>query len=198
LENLKGLGNLTTIGDDLLLEYNFALAEINDLVKLTNLSGALNISGNLALTRLTGLDSIEAGSIQSLSIIGNSVLSGCAVKSVCDYLADPNAIIQIWGNATGCEDEEEIEAECEAVAIKEIPLESRVALYPNPAHHELNLTTTDGSRIDKVIIYSTIGQQVLSTNKLNSPINVSSLVSGLYLVELTLESDRSKHVLIIQ
>jgi len=61
---------------------------------------------------LTGLDNIDAGSIRHLHINDNLSLSTCEVQSICDYLASPNGIIEIYNNAPGCNNPGEIANSC--------------------------------------------------------------------------------------
>jgi beta-glucanase (GH16 family) len=52
--------------------------------------------------------------------------------------------------------------------------------FTNPAHNYLNITSN--YTIDKVEMYSLIGNKVLSTSKYTNPIEVSNLSAGIYLV----------------
>lgn len=52
--------------------------------------------------------------------------------------------------------------------------------FTNPAHNYLNITSN--YTIDKVEMYSLIGNKVLSTSKYTNPIEVSNLSTGIYLV----------------
>jgi hypothetical protein len=89
---------------------------LNGLSVLTSTEGNVFIGddagGNHALTSLTGLDNIDGGSIIDLIIGDNPYLSTCEVQSICDYLASPNGSIEISGNATGCNSQQEVEAAC--------------------------------------------------------------------------------------
>jgi hypothetical protein len=78
-----------------------------------------NYGGNPALTSLTGLENIDAGSISSLHIENNYLLSTCEVQSICDYLVAPNGTISIYGNAPGCNSQQEVEEACEIHCLPE-------------------------------------------------------------------------------
>lgn len=65
------------------------------LIALTSIEGDLFIIGNASLTSLAGLDKIDAGSISDLYIREYTLLSTCAVQSICDYLAAPNDEVEI-------------------------------------------------------------------------------------------------------
>ncbi len=59
--------------------------------------------------------------------------------------------------------------------------------YPNPAKDAINLSAS--KNIDKIEIYSLLGQQVLTKelNSKNANINVSSLAKGVYVVKAQIE-----------
>lgn len=110
--SFEGLENLTSIGGSLFIESNNGLTSLTELNNVTFIGGSLNINYNNALTNLTGLDNINAGSIDNLMISENHSLSTCEVQSVCDYLASPNGTIEINDNATGCNNQLEVQARC--------------------------------------------------------------------------------------
>jgi len=102
LTNLTGLDGLSSIGGDLYISSNFSLTSLTGLDGLTSIAGYLDISYNDSLTSLTGLDNIDAGSITNLYIIDNNSLSTCETQCLCDYVSNPSGIINIYGNAVGC------------------------------------------------------------------------------------------------
>jgi hypothetical protein len=112
LTNLTGLDNLTSIGGYLDISYNIALTSLTGLEGLTSIVGDLNIVGNASLTNLSGLNNINSGSIINLDIFSNSSLSSCEAQSICDYLANPNGSVNIYNNATGCNNPLEVASNC--------------------------------------------------------------------------------------
>lgn len=60
---------------------------------------------------------------------------------------------------------------------------NEVALYPNPVRHELNIKVPDQVTIEKIDVYSVIGQLIKSENG-SSMINLSDLNNGMYLVKI--------------
>jgi hypothetical protein len=112
LTNLAGLENLTSINGNLEIWWNDALVNLLGLESLTSINGSIDIWGNIGLTSLTGMDNINAGSIDNLYINLNYALSVCEVQSVCDYLASPNGIVDIYRNAPGCNAPPEIAHSC--------------------------------------------------------------------------------------
>ena len=108
LESLTGLHSLMSIGGDLLIE------------------------GNAALFSLTGLNNIDAGSIDDLYIYDNSSLSFCEVQSICDYLVSPNGNIEIHDNTMGCNSQQEVDSACVYFSIQEIQDLVKCVANPNP------------------------------------------------------------------
>ncbi|WP_460218260.1 aryl-sulfate sulfotransferase [Psychroserpens sp. MEBiC05023] len=69
---------------------------------------------------------------------------------------------------------------CQNLSIDEY-LVSDIDIFPNPSSNYINISTT--TPIDKVVLYSMLGHQVLETTNLNS-IDISALQSGLYFVQI--------------
>ncbi len=109
LTSLTGLENLTSIEGNLSIGVesfwvsgNHSLTSLTGLTNLVSIGGNLGISDNIVLPSLSGLDNIEARSINCITITNNNSLSTCEVQSVCDYLANPSAEVSIQENAPGC------------------------------------------------------------------------------------------------
>jgi hypothetical protein len=207
LTSFAGLNNLTSIGGELGIgTYGFpsgtwgnpALSSLTGLNKLTSIGGDIRIIGSDVLTSLSGLDNINAGSIDGLIIDDNPLLSTCAVLSVCEYLASPAGTITIQANASGCGDQYEVEYACQFVAIPDINLESEFSIYPNPAKKKLFITSENGMSIDEVIIYNQFGQKVLQENQILKVVDISMLRQGMYVVELMSNGLTMREKLIIE
>ncbi len=112
LIGLNGLESLTFIGQYLDIIGNDSLISLSGLCSLTSIGSWIEIKNNPSLSSLSGLDNIDANSITALYIENNNSLSTCAVQSICDYLAALNGIVSIFGNATGCNSQAEVEAAC--------------------------------------------------------------------------------------
>jgi len=147
LTSLNGLQNLSAIGGNL----HIGGHAINSLEALSNLesvgyfggpyNGWIYVCGTDSLTSLSGLDNIEAGTLDHLEITDNSSLSECNVESVCEYLASPNAVIFIDGNSDGCNNPGEVEAQCLAYAVEESKLQSSFQINPNPTSGKFQITS---------------------------------------------------------
>ena len=112
LTSLTGVGNLSSIGGCLRIEGNDYLENISGLSTITSVGGCIGILGNYSLISLSGLDNIIASSVTDLNISHNSALSTCNVQSICNYLASPNGIVDIYDNAPCCNNPLEIASLC--------------------------------------------------------------------------------------
>ena len=112
LTSIAVLKNITSIGKFLWIESNHALTSLTGLENLITIGGDLHIEYNDTLTSLTGLENIDAGSIMNLSIRNNNFLSTCEAQSICNYLANPSGIVEVYNNATGCNNPPEIANAC--------------------------------------------------------------------------------------
>ena len=86
---------------------------------------------------------------------------------------------------------------CDDLSVEEMFLEDYLSLYPNPAHQELNITA-EGYTIEEVAIYTLTGQQVLRDRPVDSPIDISNLPPGMYIVEVMIENIKLRKKLMIQ
>jgi hypothetical protein len=165
LESLSGLDALTSIWGNLLIEFNPVLTDISELNTLTSIYGNISIKFNSLLTSLTGLDNIE-DIITNLEIYHNNFLSICAVKSICDYLADPNSNVSISVNAAGCNSNEEVEEACGIIGIDEPISGEGFTVYPNPSSDLVmfNFSLMEPSEI-KLAILNNMGQAVAVMDK---------------------------------
>jgi S-formylglutathione hydrolase FrmB len=137
LEGLESIGGSLSIGwsDYYSIYGNPSLTSITGLNNLTSIGGNLNISFNDDLTSLYGLDSINAGSINSIFIDYNASLSTCHVTSICEYLVSPNGTIEIHNNAPGCNSPTEVLNICIQDVEKEETLNGPdFNIYPSPVN----------------------------------------------------------------
>jgi hypothetical protein len=157
---------------------------LDGLSVVTSINGILGISGAYYLTSLSGLNNIDAASISDLYITNCPLLSECEVKSICDYLADPNGEIYISDNAYRCNSQAEILDACETVAIIDQNLEPVFKIYPNPANKYLFVDNQSSYKIDKILIYNILGQIISSQDYMQPRIDVSGLDQGIYILEI--------------
>jgi len=84
------------------------------LENLSHIENYLTITNNNGLTSLTGLENVE-GIGGSLWLESNALLSNCSVLSVCYHLLEEGEVIEIYGNAEGCNTAAEIMDGCASV-----------------------------------------------------------------------------------
>lgn len=112
LETLNGLDNLATIDSSLYIYENPELTNLNALNNLTFVGKDIYISSNESLNDINGLGNIDASSVNNLTVASNHLLSSCQAQSLCDYLSNPNGVVVIAYNSTGCKNPGEIAAGC--------------------------------------------------------------------------------------
>lgn len=112
LNNLTGLGNLITLGGSLNITYNNSLTDLDALSNLSLIGGDINISDNDALVSITGLENVNPDSILNITIRENPTLNECNAVSICNYLASPNGVVDIFQNAEGCDSPPQIAGQC--------------------------------------------------------------------------------------
>jgi hypothetical protein len=193
LINLEGLNNLTSIGNALVIAKNISLMNLFDLENLTSIGGNLSIFDNDALTSLTGINNINPSSIEDLSINSNTSLSECEVLSVCEYLAAPNGTVDIYNNAIGCNNPEEVLDSCEAHAgIIDVSMVDRFLMYPNPTNSSITIELpTRPSKNTTLSISNTNGQQLITQpiTKPQTEIDISHLPVGIYIIKVSDDKD---------
>jgi hypothetical protein len=186
LLSLSGMDSLTVIGQDLHIGGNNLLSDISGLGHITSVGREISVGNNNSLLSLAGLDNIDVGSVSVLNITSNASLSTCDVKSVCDYLANPDASVTISDNAPGCNSREEVEAAC-GVDIKEISKNESLEIYPNPASGFILITASEKSSDIQISILSINGREILNRYISGNSvwIDISGFPAGLYIIRAT-------------
>ncbi|MCD4731543.1 MAG: T9SS type A sorting domain-containing protein [Bacteroidales bacterium] len=198
LVNLAGLDGLTAIGQTISIASNSSLTSILALSSLVAIGDAIYIDNNDNLSSLAGLDNIDPNSILNLLIINNDLLSTCDVESICDYLTNPNGIIEIYGNANGCDSQEEVKEACDEITVEEVIFPNNISIFPNPADDILTIKSVPANRIEEVKLYNQIGEKVLHVYPLNNVIDISTLSQGMYIVEVEFTNSIIREKLIIK
>jgi len=147
LTNLSGLENITSIGGQLIVQGNEILSSLTGLENAILINGDLYIGGGLnasygnpSLSNLSGLNSLEASSIDNLYIGFNYSLPDCDVQSICDYLANPNGIIEIHDNADGCNSLQQVQDDCDSMTAMQEPISYKTySISPNPSSGIVNI-----------------------------------------------------------
>lgn len=192
LTTLIGLESLDSIGGELKIGMNDTLISLAALSNLNLIGGNLVVFQNNSLTNLTGLDNINVESIIDLYFTDNIALSTCDVLSVCDYLASPNGVILIYGNAIGCASQQEVEAACEVGVVDNATPETQITIYPNPATSTITIELSATTPVNNttLVIYTANALQITSQciMEKNTTISVATLPRGLYFVRLTTDA----------
>ncbi len=131
LQSLNGLNNITSILGGLSIINNNELISLAGLEGLTEINGELLARENNKLASINELGNIDAATITELNIFDNPSLSACAIESVCNYLASPNGITNIYGNAPGCDSQQEVKKDC-PLSIEDPALADDFVVSPNP------------------------------------------------------------------
>jgi hypothetical protein len=191
LTTLTGLENLTSIGGFLQIESNGELTSLSSLANINSIEGSIFIESNEALTSLSGLENVDANSIPELVIINNNSLETCEVQSICDYLANPIAGVEIHDNAPGCNSREEVAEAC-GVGVDESAVSSQqsaVRVYPNPTRgiSDFRLLVYDFGRVTLKIYdlhgreVATVVDEVLPAGEHTVRFDAGSLQPGVYI-----------------
>jgi hypothetical protein len=154
---------------------------------------------NQNLLTLTGIDNINAANMDDIIIRDNDLLSHCAVKSICDYLQNPNGAPAIIQNEDGCNSWWEVLDICLTGSDEEDDISNKFIAYPNPFSDELNfeITIHTPSSI-QITIYNANGVELVKvekgafstgTHKLNW--SASHLPNGIYLCRFTSDTGSS-------
>jgi hypothetical protein len=112
LNNLLGLSSLTSVGGSLFISTNSSLTSFEGLDNLLVVDADVFISNNQVLTDISALGNINAENVGDLWITLNSSLETCDNPFICNYLSNPNGVIYIKSNATGCNNPPEIADDC--------------------------------------------------------------------------------------
>jgi hypothetical protein len=194
--SFAGLENLTSLNDGLRLWYCFELTGLDGLSNITSINNSKLDFYLTNLTSLSGIDNIDYTTIGSLHIGNNFDLSICDVKCICDFLSIHPDKANIYSNAPGCDNIEEVLAVC-PVKVEEIN-DNQLSIFPNPANDLLVITAPNGVIINEVEIINQSGQKVLQQKPIFNTIDVSTLKRGLYIVELVSNQCTLRKKLIIE
>lgn len=112
---LSPLSNLTSVGG-LFLDSNPNITSLNGLNGLTSLGSTLSIFLNENLTDISALENIASFSGVEVELLGNTLLSECAIASFCANISDLESAT-LGDNGTGCNEYVEIEAACQTLPV---------------------------------------------------------------------------------
>jgi len=112
LSSINALYSVTSIGGDLIIHHNSDLTSLVGLSEVTTIDGNLVINNMSSLTSLSGIENINPSSIENLEISWLYSLTDCAFPNICEYLTDPNGVVDIYRNGYSCNNPAQIANEC--------------------------------------------------------------------------------------
>ncbi|MEO1260633.1 MAG: CARDB domain-containing protein [Bacteroidota bacterium] len=110
LKNLDELANLQGTVNDIWLNRNASLKNIDGLAGLTKVNDELKVTYNAELTNLDGLNSIQ--SVYELVVRDNPMLADCCGILPALENIPPPPTVYIYDNLPGCNNVQEITADC--------------------------------------------------------------------------------------
>jgi hypothetical protein len=201
LFSTDGVEGLDSIGNFLSISGNPVLEDLSGFSGLSYLGVALEIIDNDSLKHLDGLDYFDPDPVSAVVIFNNGLLSDCDIQSICDYLTNPEAFTNIYSNAAGCYNREEIQAACE-VGLPDYQSTNYYSLFPDPVtsfatfqldievpgHLQIAIFNSSGQEIEIVLdSYLKEGNHFVSWNAHN-------LAPGLYFYRISAIEDRQSIV----
>lgn len=194
LTDLTGLNSLDSIGDFLIIFNNQKLSSLQALSALKTIGGYLIIDNNPAITTLTGLDQIDGRSILQLKLKSNTLLTHCAINSICTFL-EGGGLSEIAGNASGCNSRSEIETECLTHTPDQGETESKSFFYIDSNKQiQPAASIPVGASLRLISMYGRILHQwIYAAYPIKLP---EDLPAGIYVFNVTTESKTFSQLLI--
>jgi hypothetical protein len=185
LADLSGLDSLASVGQHCWFDLNESLTSLHGLDRLTSIGGSLKIRWNIALSDISGLEHITSQSIQELEIIYNQTLAECSIESICGYLEDPLGIVEIYGNAPGCNNPEEVTEAC-LTPVEEADTGTSFTIIPNPSKNNVTVSVPAITGIIRLTIFTVNGQKAMEKQLTDNEIqlDISALPRGVYFMRV--------------
>lgn len=196
LTSLSGLGQLSHVGATLAVFQNPELITFgNGLQLIEHIGNDLRIEDNPKLNNISSLDHpVDVNG--ALAIIGNTVLSDCAVESVCDYIATPVTFVAISGNGSGCVSEMVVQSMCIS-STEEQAFRAGINLFPNPATDRIIVRDAEGNPLQFARMFDVMGKNITMPGlNTDGSVDLSALVGGLYGLEVVSGKHRTMVVFV--
>jgi hypothetical protein len=192
LIDLTGLESLKYSAKGISIGNNKRIANLGGLEGLTAFdslqAGGLAIYSNPVLTNISAIEHLNSGSISNLFITKDSLLTYCAIASICDYLRIPG-LATIKDNGDGCNTREQVLSACDSLPVENISRAPFLLIFPNPVQNDLTVELRDHS--GQFTILDLNGLEMLK-KEINGPkatLDVSTLPGGVYLVKFVGEQE---------
>ena len=116
----------------------------------------------------------------------------CAVQVVCETLQANPAYVNISGNATGCQNNQEVLEACLTPVSPELEVLPACVLFPNPVHHALHVFVNVPNQEVTIWIRDISGRVWMqNTFFRNQQVDLSFLNAGIYFVEIEVTGYRT-------
>ncbi len=178
LENFITFTNLTTVGGDFIIDYCPMVASLQGFENLESIGGQLQLRSNDILSDISGIANIAPESISFLKISNNTLLSECAVTSVCGHLLD-NGGNEIELNLIGCNTSQEIIDQCGANGVSLLE-DVNFKIINSLVYHDLQISNPENLEFT---IYDALGKEVKRSNA-SHKLSLKQLSAGIYVLSL--------------
>jgi hypothetical protein len=89
------------------------------------------------------------------------------------------------------------DSDCALGIIEEKPTET-FSIFPNPAKKELNISNIKGGSIDQVSIFDLTGKLILQDNTGANNLQIETLSSGIYIIQIEVNGNTLEQKLIVE
>jgi Secretion system C-terminal sorting domain len=181
--SFQGLNNITAIKRALRVINCDNLTNLDVLDNITYL-GYLHLFENANLSSIQGLSNALPENVYLQIIIrDNPSLPDCAIQMICDNFDNPDPLVEviIENNAGGCNSNEEVMDAC-LLSVSDRDTRVSVSLFPNPVSSTLQIHTSEGIVLQKAVVYSILGEELIFTSE--ETVDFSKLSTGIYFVEV--------------
>ncbi|WP_299364708.1 T9SS type A sorting domain-containing protein [Winogradskyella sp.] len=185
LLSLEGAGNIIEY-ITIVLDNNDQLTDLNGLNENLSLVGGLvqppvlQIIDNNTISDISRLDTSQWNSSLTLEFSDNPALAVCQNALVCDVVDNGNGTIS--NNAVGCNSNAEVIMACEDLSVMDIYNDNWIKIYPNPAFDIIYIKGIEDEDLERIVVYSYLGQKISETNSLK--LNISEYRAGVYFIEI--------------
>ncbi len=179
LEDISGLSNLLSIGENIDVNNFEKLESLNGLQNAVTVSnGTLDLFNNSILNDISALSNYD--NIVEIFVQQNPMLSNCALQTFCERGSTLTHTIQ--NNAIGCNSFQEIASQCVTLKTHDyLEITQNSVFYPNPVIGNFISIELDSK---KASIYDFEGRVVIDEIKISdNRIDLSLINTGVYFIK---------------
>ena len=187
LQEIDAFASLDTIRE-FTMNGLHSLNNLGTFESLKYIGGGLRILNNSTLEDISGLANVDPASVDSLRIVSNPMLSECNNEFLCNYI-DTSLLTTIGNNAINCNSIDEVRMSCLTATDEVDHLLTAISIYPNPASESISLSLGNVPlAADNIAIYTLTGKPCGTVPLGMHSIDVSALLSGLYIAIVTTDA----------